>query len=146
MAAVRHRRQHEPSRRHLGGAACPRAGQQQAPGAPPAQAAAPDNGVSREAQGTPPKAVQKPDGTQRPSRKSQAENQSGAKKQSGTANGATGTVVQNGATTNAARIDLANPTPAGTSGPALGAVSPDAESAPKKQPGLWESLNPFGTD
>ena len=133
--------------------AVPQAGTgQQAPGAPPAQAAqatqaVPDNAVPREAQGTPPKAAQKPDGTQRPSRKPQAENQSGAKKQNGTANGTTGTIVQNGATNNAARIDLANPKPAGAGEPVQGAVSPDiVESSPKKQPSLWESLNPFATD
>ena len=124
--------------------AVPQAGAgQQAPGAPPAQAAQ----ATQAAPATPPKAAQKPEGAQRPSRKPQAETQSGAKKQGGTANGATETVVQNGATNNAARIDLANPNSAGTGEPAQAAVSADiAGSPPKKQPGLWESLNPFVTD
>ena len=124
-------------------------GGEQPPGAPPAQAqasqTAPNDTPAREAQ-APPKAVQKPDGTQRPSRKSQAEPQGAPKKQSGATAGTTGTVVQNGVTNNAARIDLANPNPAGTAEPAQ-ASSPDAaESASKKQQGLWESLNPFGSN
>ena len=133
--------------------AVPQAGAgQQEPGAPPAQAAqaaapAPTNAAPRETQAAPPKAAQKSDGTERPTRKPQAANQSGSKKPSATADGGTGAIVQNGATNNAARIDLANPTPAGTGEPAQAAVSPDtADGSPKKQPGLWESLNPFVTD
>jgi hypothetical protein len=121
---------------------------QQAPGDAPAQAAAPAsaNAAPRETQSAPPKAAQKPDGTERPSRKPQAANQSGSKKPAA-ADGGTATIVQNGAMNNAARIDLANPNPDGTSEPAQGAARPTpADSSPKKQPGLWESLNPFGTD
>ncbi len=110
---------------------------EQAQGAPPAQAAqaaptppaAPDNSASREAQAPPPKAAQKPDGAARPSRKPQAEKPSGAKKQSGAANTAPGAVVQNGATNNAARIDLANPNAAATG----------SDPTPKKQTGTWDT-------
>jgi len=55
----------------------------------------------------------------------------------------------NGTTNTAARIDLANPDAAanGETAPAAeGATNPDTESAPKQQPGLWNSLNIFGSD
>jgi hypothetical protein len=122
--------------------ALPQAGAgEQAPGAPPAQAAqtAPavsGDSVSREAQAPPPKVVQKPDGAPRPSRKPQAESQSASKKQ----DGAAGSVVQNSATNNAMRIDLAIPTTAAASEPARSATG----GSPKKQPGAWETHS--GTD
>ena len=104
---------------------------EQPSGAPPAQAAqAPTPPAAADNSATPPKAAQKPDGTPRPSRKPQAENPSGAKKQSGAANSAPGAVVQNGATNNAARIDLANPNAAAATG---------SQATPKKPTGNWET-------
>jgi hypothetical protein len=118
---------------------------EQAPGTPPAQAAqtapaVPDNVGSREAQAPPPKVGQKPNGAPRPSRKPQAESKDDSKKQGGVANGEVGSVVQNSATNNAMRIDLANPTTAAASEPAQGFPS----GSPKKQPGAWETHS--GTD
>ena len=118
---------------------------EQAPGTPPAQAAqtapaVPDNVGSREAQAPPPKVGQKPDGAPRPSRKPLAESKDDSKKQGGVANGEVGSVVQNSATNNAMRIDLANPTTAAASEPAPGFPS----GSPKKQPGAWETHS--GTD
>jgi hypothetical protein len=107
------------------GAASPAQAAQAAPTPP----AAPDNSAAREAQAPSPKAAQKPDGAARPSRKQQAEKPSGAKKQSGAANTAPGAVVQNGATNNAARIDLANPSAAATG----------SDAAPKKPSGTWDT-------
>jgi hypothetical protein len=122
-------------------AAAPALAPQAAQTPPPA----PSNTASPDVLAPPSKAAQKPDAAPRPNRKSQAESQSGTKKQSGAANDAT--VVQNGATNNAARTDLANPkTAAGE--PAPGAIPPDAAvtGAPKKQPGPWDGLDLFGTD
>ena len=123
---------------------------EQTPGAPPQAApttapAAPDNAATREAQAPPPKPAPKPDGTQRPSRKPQADSQGGAKKQSSAASEAPASVVQNGATNNAARIDLANPNAAAAGEPAQdGGNAASAGSSPKKRPNTWEAVS--GTD
>lgn len=98
--------------------------------------AVPQSGSGDQPGGAPPaQAAQKPDAAPRPNRKQQAVTQGDTKKQSSSANDAT--VVQNGATNNAARIDLANPKPT-ASEPAQAANPPSADGSPKKQSGAWE--------
>ncbi len=141
----------------------PAPGQQSSGEAPTAQAAesAPAAPKTAEAQPTPPKEASKRSGGSRSSRKSQPESQGGSAKQSASAGNPAETApvsvpakkeekVVSGSTNDAARIDLGDPSAARRGEPARAAEGEteagNADEAPKKQQGLWESLNPFGSD